>query len=269
VTDNSASLDLTLLKSLLGDAAPRFDVDALPVCDSTSSLLMARAEAGAPSGSVLVCESQTAGRGRRGRTWIAPDGGSLAFSLLWRFPPGAPPPMGLSLALGVAVARALEELGVKGVALKWPNDVLMGDRKLAGILVELAPVRHRAMAVVLGIGLNLALPADFPDGPDIRACDLASALPDSPPRVVVLAALLRHLVRVLDAFQEGGFPALRPDWLARHAHQDRPVRLLDEHAPALEGICRGVDEDGALLLATDKGLSRILAGEVSLRRAVP
>lgn len=268
VTDIPASLDLALLKSLLGTVASRLDVDALPACDSTSTLLMARAEAGAPSGSVLVCERQTAGRGRRGRTWIAPDGGSLAFSLLWRFSPGTPPPMGLSLALGVAVARALEELGVKGAALKWPNDVLVGDRKLAGILVELVPVRHRAMAVVLGIGLNLALPADFPDGPAIRACDLASVLPDPLPRVVVLAALLRHLVRVLDAFQVGGFLALRGDWLMRHAHQDQAVRLLDDHAPAQEGICRGVDEDGALLLETDSGMSRILAGEVSLRGAV-
>ncbi|MDD5298832.1 MAG: biotin--[acetyl-CoA-carboxylase] ligase [Rhodocyclaceae bacterium] len=265
MTDLPAPLDLPRLKSLLGDVAPRLDVDALPVCDSTSSVLMARAEAGAPSGSVLVCERQTAGRGRRGRSWIAPAGGSLAFSLLWRFAPGSKPPMGLSLAVGVAVARALEKLGVTGAALKWPNDVLIGGRKLAGILVELAPLRNRSMAVVIGIGINLLLPEGFPDGPDMRACDLASVLSATPSRPEVLAALLRELVRALDAFQSGGFAALRGDWLARHAHQDRAVRLLDEHAPALEGVCRGVDEDGALLLETEAGVCRILAGEVSLR----
>jgi BirA family biotin operon repressor/biotin-[acetyl-CoA-carboxylase] ligase len=267
VTDiSSTPLDLSLLKSLLGTTAPRIDVDALAVCDSTSSVLMARAEAGAPSGSVVVCESQTAGRGRRGRSWIAPASGSLAFSLLWRFVPGSRPPMGLSLMAGVAVARALESLGLRGATLKWPNDVLLGHRKLAGILVELAPVRNQSVAVVIGVGVNLALPEDFPE--DIAATDLASSLTQPLSRSQVLAALLRELVIALDSFQSGGFSALRNDWLARHAHQDQPVRLLDEHAPTLEGLCRGVDEDGALLLETAAGLSRILVGEVSLRPSV-
>lgn len=263
MTDMPVHLDLSQIKSLLGAAAPRIDVDALPVCESTSSVLLARAEAGAPSGSVIVCESQTAGRGRRGRSWIAPAGGSLAFSLLWRFAPGSQPPMGLSLAVGVALARALENLGLRGASLKWPNDVLLGTRKLAGILVELAPSRNRSVAVVIGIGVNLALPDAFPEA--IAATDLASNLAQPPSRPEVLAAVLRELVIVLDAFQSGGFSALRADWLARHAHQDQPVRLLDEHAPTLEGLCRGVAEDGALLLETEGGISRILVGEVSLR----
>ena len=267
MTDIPVPLDLSLLKFLLGTVAPRFDVDDMAVCDSSSSVLMARAEAGAPSGSVVVCDSQTAGRGRRGQSWIAPTGGSLAFSLLWRFAPGSLPPMGLSLAVGVAVARAVESLGIREVALKWPNDVLLGNRKLAGILVELAPARNRSLAVVIGIGLNLALPKDFPE--DIQATDLASRLPQPPSRHEVLAVLLRALAQALDTFQSGGFPALRDDWLARHAHQDRPVRLLDEHAPTLEGLCRGVDEDGALLLETEAGLCRILVGEVSLRPKEP
>lgn len=264
MTDISSDpLDLTLLKTLLGTTAPRIDVDALAVCDSTSSVLMARAEAGAPSGSVVICENQTAGRGRRGRNWIAPASGSLAFSMLWRFVPGSRPPMGLSLTVGVAVARALESLGLRGATLKWPNDVLLERRKLAGILVELAPSRNRSVAVVIGIGVNLALPEDFPE--DIAATDLASGLGQLPSRPQVLAALLRELVIALDRFQSGGFAALRDAWLARHAHQDQPVRLMDEHTPTLEGLCRGVDEDGALLLETEAGLSRILVGEVSLR----
>ena len=257
--------DYTALRTHLGAAASRFDVDCLAVCASTSSELMQRAEAGAPSGSVVVAERQTAGRGRRGRVWLAPEGGSLAFSLLWRLAPDAKPPLGLSLAVGVAVARALESLGVAGVRLKWPNDVQIVGRKLAGILVELAPVRGRGLAVVIGIGLNLSLPADFPDGPDMRATDLASALPALPSREAILAALLRQLGDVLPAFEAGGFPLVRDDWMARHAHQDIPVRLLDDHSAPLEGICRGADTDGALLLETGAGLQRILAGEVSLR----
>lgn len=267
MTHSPNAMDLPTLRTLLREAAPRLDVDCLDVCPSTSTLLMERAEAGAPSGSVLVCDTQTAGRGRRGRSWLAPSPGSLAFSLLWRFPRGTGAPMGLSLAVGVAVVGALEELGARGLTLKWPNDVLLDGRKLAGILVELAPSRGGAFAVVIGIGVNLALPPDFPDTPEIRAAQLASLLPELPSRAEVLAVLLRHLVRVLDTFQSGGFATLRTGWMALHAHQDCPVRLLDENAPTLEGICRGVAEDGALLLETADGMQRILAGEVSLRSA--
>ncbi len=259
--------DYPALRAHLGAMAPRFDVDCLPVCTSTSSELLQRAEAGAPSGSVVVADRQTAGRGRRGRVWLAPEGGSLAFSLLWRLAPDAKPPLGLSLAVGVAVAKALEGFGMAGVSLKWPNDILLAGRKLAGILIELAPVRGRGLAVVIGIGLNLRLPADFPDGPEIFATDLAAHLPGLPPREAVLAAVLTQLAEMLGAFDVAGFPALRDDWMLRHAHQDQAVRLLDEHRPAVEGICRGADVDGALLLETPEGLTRILAGEVSLRPA--
>lgn len=257
--------DYAAVRAQLGELAPRFDVDCLAVCESTSSELMQRAEAGAPSGSVVVAGRQTAGRGRRGRVWLAPEGGSLAFSLLWRLAPTSPPPLGLSLAVGVAVARALEGFGAAGVSLKWPNDVLLAGRKLAGILIELAPMRGRGLAVIIGIGLNLRLPADFPDGPELRAADLASILPGLPSREAILAALLRQLAEVLAAFEAGGFQAVREDWMARHAHQGSPVRLLDEHQPPQEGICRGADVDGALLLETSAGVQRILAGEVSLR----
>lgn len=265
-------LDAQAIAADLGPAARRFELEVLPECDSTSSRLMAKAEQGAPSGSVVICERQTAGRGRRGREWIAPAGGSLAFSLLWRFAPGAPPPMGLSLAVGVAVAKALEQVGAIGIGLKWPNDVLLHARKLAGILVELVSSRHGAPALIIGIGINLRLPADFPYLPDLmngRPADLAEALgepPNLPERNRLLACLLQHLAEALDAFGQAGFAALRDDWLARHAFQNLDVRLSSDHGSPVDGHCLGVDGDGALLLGTADGrIERILAGEVSLR----
>ncbi|MEK7738086.1 MAG: biotin--[acetyl-CoA-carboxylase] ligase, partial [Pseudomonadota bacterium] len=110
-------------------------MDILAECDSTNSRLLSLAETGAAAGSVLATERQTGGRGRRGRSWLSASGDSLTFSLLWRFQPNRSL-SGLSLAVGVAVARALEALGVRGITLKWPNDVLLNGRKLAGVLIE-------------------------------------------------------------------------------------------------------------------------------------
>ncbi len=249
-----------------GGLARRFDVDVLTECDSSNSRLMAKAEAGAPSGTVIVAERQTAGRGRRGRNWHSAPGDSLTFSLLWRFPADTPL-AGLSLAVGVALARSLETLGIAGIALKWPNDVLLRERKLAGILIELAsgPRAERSLAAVIGIGINLRLPADLPE--DIR--DHATALDTAgvklPDANALLATLLAGLHAQLEAFGRAGFAEMRTEWLRRNAHADQPVRLLADFGEPLDGICRSVAEDGALLLETASGLQRIISGEVSLR----
>lgn len=253
-------LDLTSLSQALGADACRFDADLLPVCDSTNTVLLARAETGAPSGTVVIAASQTAGRGRRGRTWISAPDDSLTFSLLWRFAPGTVP-LGLSLAVGVAVTNALAKVGAGGMALKWPNDVLQDGKKLAGILVELVP--GQTHAAVIGIGLNLRLPASLPA--EVRVTAAALGLPVD--INALLTALLGELRAVLEYFAAAGFAGLRDDWMARHAYQDAPVRLLSDFAPPRAGICRGVDIDGALLLESNGRVERILSGEVSLRRA--
>lgn len=244
----------------LGIAARRFDIDVLPSCDSTNAVLLARAEAGAPSGTVVIAEEQTAGRGRRGRSWFSSPGDSLTFSLLWRFAPGTAP-AGLSLAAGVAVARALQKVGVGDAALKWPNDILKQGRKLGGILVELVPGAPHA--AVIGIGINLRLPPGMPD--DVRAASAAVDLAlDSN---ALHAALLGELLATLESFGSGGFAEIRPEWLARHAFQDIPVSIASDFGVPVAGVCRGVDTDGALLLDVDGRIERILSGEVSLRRA--
>jgi len=245
----------------LGSVARRFDVDVLDSCDSTNAVLLARAEAGAPSGSVVVAHRQTAGRGRRGREWFAHPGDSLTFSLLWRFAPGTAP-AGLSLAVGLAVTRALEKVGAGGTALKWPNDILRGSGKLGGILVELLPGAPHA--AVIGIGLNLRLPAAMPA--ELRAAAAALDLPGVDENSLH-ASLLIELLAVLESFAATGFAGLRADWLARHAFQEAPVRLCGDFAAPREGICRGVDVDGALLFESEGRIERVLSGEVSLRPA--
>ncbi|MBI3525488.1 MAG: biotin--[acetyl-CoA-carboxylase] ligase [Betaproteobacteria bacterium] len=259
------TLDIAGIAAALGDLARRFDVDVVAECDSTNSRLLALAEAGAAAGSVLAAERQTAGRGRRGREWLSASGDSLTFSLLWRFPPRLPL-SGLSLAVGVALARALDSLDIPGVALKWPNDVLLNGRKLAGVLIEMAP-GARSGAVVIGVGMNLRLPREMPETLRQTSAALTEAGTALPSPSILLAQLLTALHDVLQSFAAEGFAGQRQAWLLRHAYEGQRVCLLSDFAAPLQGHCRGVDGDGALLLETATGLQRIVSGEVSLRAA--
>lgn len=261
-----ALIDPVLLKYRLGLLAGRFDVDSLDVCDSTNSELMRRAESGAPAGTVVVADSQTAGRGRRGRGWLSAPEASLTFSLLWRFSGPLAKLSGLSLAVGVGLARGLEQLGAQGVSLKWPNDVLLRTgtnfAKLAGVLVELTTDRRGTQAII-GIGLNLQPPAgDLSQA----AAGLSQSLTVTPDRHVVLATILSELHQALEIFSVQGFAGVKADWQARHAWQGDPVEILGEDASPLRGCCLGADDDGALLLEVGGTIERIYAGDVSLRR---
>lgn len=258
MADSVPDFSLAAVAVALGPLAPRFDVDAVAICESTNASLLERAGQGAPSGSVLVAQRQTAGRGRMGRQWFSSPGASLTFSLLWRLPPGRMP-AGLSLVVGLALAEALESMGVAELALKWPNDLLLDGRKLAGILIELAPGSDNAF--VIGVGLNLKLPTDLPQ--EVRAT--ATALDTAIPGEELLARLLVALHGVLTDFGAAGFAFLRDRWLARCAHLYAPVRILSEFASPTEGRCVGVDGDGALQLETPIGILRVLSGDVSLR----
>lgn len=260
------TLDAATIAQHLGPLAHAFGVQVLAECASTNSELMTAPPPDDGRIHVVVTRHQTAGRGRRGRQWQSWPGASLTFSALWRFTPGAPVPAGLSLVAGLAVVRALEGLGVQGLQLKWPNDVLVHGNKLAGILVELQPGRGRTPAAVVGIGLNLCLPAGtrIPDQPGVT--DLASHLAAVPDTGELLARLLRELHTLFDTYAAAGFPALRGAWQQRNAFADLPVTITGEDR-AINGLCIGVDDDGALLLRTDEGTTRILSGEVSLRRA--
>jgi BirA family biotin operon repressor/biotin-[acetyl-CoA-carboxylase] ligase len=213
---------------------------------------------------------QTAGRGRRGRSWISPFGANLYLSVAWSWAAWPPELSALSLAVGVASARALEAHGIADVRLKWPNDLLVDDRKLGGILIEHRGEAGGSCRVVVGIGLNLSMAANQADAVTQAWINLdeARARRGLPPvgRNAFAAALLRELHDVLQTFAIDGFSVMAVEWARFDATRDARVRILNGE-DVLEGVARGVDASGALLIDASDGRHRIHAGEVSLRRA--
>jgi BirA family biotin operon repressor/biotin-[acetyl-CoA-carboxylase] ligase len=258
-------LDAGRIADGLGRLRRQFFLEVLDSAPSSNTLLLQRAAQGAPVGSVLAVEWQSGGRGRLGRTWHSSLGNSLTFSLLWRFDCGVSGLSGLSLAVGVAMMRALRGLGVENAGLKWPNDVLGENGKLAGILIEAQGDMLGPCAVVIGIGLNLSLPRAASGQIDQPVASLADMLEETPERNYLLAVLLKELHKVLGEFGAHGFAAMRAEWERYHAWQDRPVQLLLPDGGSVTGIARGVAGDGALELETGEGMRRFNSGEIGLR----
>lgn len=248
--------------------------------DSTSSELLRRGSAAADL-SVVLAETQSAGRGRRGRAWLSPPGLNLYLSCLKRFDVGFAALGGLSLAVGCIVLRTLERLGVAGAGLKWPNDVLArsalsqdhpagGDGspggKLAGILVELSGEFQGPCAAVIGIGLNLRLTPALREQAGQPTCDVAQLCGGTPPdRNRVVATLLAALVEGLDTFAHEGFAAFADDYARHDLLQGAPLHLSGAQGE-FDGIGAGVDARGALQVRTDAGLRRIDSADVTVRR---
>jgi BirA family biotin operon repressor/biotin-[acetyl-CoA-carboxylase] ligase len=245
-------------------------VEVVDQIESTSSELMRRAQRRDVHGVALAAEWQSAGRGRRGRAWTAIAGGSLTFSLGWKFEQGAGFLAGLSLAVGVAVVRALEAEGFKDVALKWPNDLIHRHLKIGGILIELNGDALGPTTTVIGVGLNVRIPAAARKDIPVPVTDLATiAGRRAPPidRNRLLAALLAELGAVLDLYAREGFAPFAAEWQHRHAYQGKPVRLLLPDGATVTGKVAGVDASGALVLADGPRRARFLSGEITLRRA--
>ena len=251
----------------LGKQAARFDIDILDQTGSTNTDMLDRAMRGAPSGNVLVAESQTGGRGRRGRDWHSSPGGALTFSILWRFGQGAGFLSGLSLVVGIALARVLRKHGAAEVMLKWPNDLLWRHLKLAGILIELAGDVMGPTVAVIGIGINLRLSEAVKERIDQPVVDLARIGVDVD-RNLLFAEILGGLDIALRQFSVDGFAPFRNEWDRLHAYQDKMVRVRMPDNSEMEGRVQSVGEDGALLLQTRSGLRKYYGGELSLRGTV-
>jgi BirA family biotin operon repressor/biotin-[acetyl-CoA-carboxylase] ligase len=234
-------------------------------CASTNTELAERAKAGAAHGTVLSCEHQAAGRGRRGNDWVSAVGGSVAFSVLWRFSRGAGALAGLGLAVAVGAAEALEKLGVREVTLKWPNDLLYQGSKLGGILIETTGEASGPVAAIVGVGLNVRLDPAARERVGRPVTDLASCCSETPSRTAVLAGLLESIAPALELFARDGFAPFRQAWLRRHAWQGRRVVLVGTGRRVAEGEVVGIAEDGALELACERGVERFHSGELSLR----
>ncbi|MCZ7563510.1 MAG: biotin--[acetyl-CoA-carboxylase] ligase [Burkholderiales bacterium] len=260
-------LDRAAVAARLAQRGAPIVLDLADECVSTNAALLERAASGAGAGTALACELQTAGRGRRGARWHARLLAGLTFSVLWRYERARSDFGALPLAVGVACARALDALGVRGVRLKWPNDLVHGGGKLGGILVEAASEAGGPTAVVVGVGVNVRGARALGATVGQPVSDLAALARDVPPRTALLAELLAEIASALEAFGRHGFAAFREEWSRRHAQQDAPVRLLLPGGGAVDGVALGVAEDGALLVATRAGVERHHAGAVSLRAA--
>lgn len=257
----------TILKHL-GPACLPFNVEVLDLVDSTNTLLLRRSASGMYSGNpgipVIAAELQTSGRGRRGRQWHSGLGDSLVFSLLWRFQQGAGFLSGLSLAVGVAIVRALESCGVEGAVLKWPNDVIYNFCKLAGILIELQGEMLGPTVAVVGVGMNLRLSNKVRARIDQGVTDVFRISGEIPDRNRLLAALLINIGRTMQEFEHKGFIAFREEWTRRHVCQSKPVTLQLPDGSNESGTIQGVAADGALLLRTCSGIRSFSSGEISL-----
>jgi len=245
-------------------------VEIVDQLDSTSSELLRRAQRRDIHGVALAAEWQTAGRGRRGRTWTAVAGGSLTFSLGWQFEQGAGFLAGLSLAVGVAVARALEAEGFRGIALKWPNDLVYRHLKVGGILIDVNGDALGPSTTVIGVGLNVRLPPairkDIP-APVTDLTTIAGRGAKTVDRNPLFAALVAELAAVLERYAREGFAPFAAEWQHRHAYQGKAVTLLLPDGATVAGRVAGVDASGALVLADGPRRARFLSGEISLRRA--
>lgn len=235
--------------------------------ESTNSMLMQTLAQADVHRQCLAAEIQTRGRGRRGRQWHGGLGGSLMFSLAWRFNLGISELSGLSLAVGLALARGLQELNISQVQLKWPNDLVHNFCKLGGVLIEIQGDALGPSHAVIGIGLNVYLPAIIKNKIDQAAVDLQSISDTQLSRNQVLATMLSQLLVVLTEFDRHGFAALRAEWEALHAYHEKFVALCMPDGADILGKVRGVTDDGALILETAHGERRFGSGELSLRPA--
>ena len=239
------------------------DLTVLPVVDSTNTWL--QAQPGEPR--VCLAEFQSAGRGRRGRGWVSPFGANLYMSLAWRFDEWPPGFTALGMVTAIAAVRALDAMGVDDVSIKWPNDLIAAGRKLGGVLIDIQGEPPGATRAVIGLGINVRMPAAAAGDIDQPWMDLATLSDNNPPeRNALAAALIEAQLAALEEFAAGGFAAFGEDWRRLDLVAGRAV-ALQSHDQTVTGVAAGVDEQGALLLRTPHGVKRFVSGDVSLRVA--
>ncbi|MGE0624652.1 MAG: biotin--[acetyl-CoA-carboxylase] ligase [Pseudomonadales bacterium] len=262
--ESAERLDDRLIRQQLDRRADRWltDLEVLQVVGSTSTLLNEIAAVRSVHGVVRLAELQLQGRGRRGRGWVSPYANNLALSLGARVPQPTEQLGGLSLCIGLAVADRLKTLDVPEVSLKWPNDVLVAGRKIAGILIEL----HRAGSgseIVVGVGVNFRLPPEARTAIGQPVTDLEE-VHGRPSRNLVAAGLISSLVDYIDAFAQAGFGPMAEAFNGIHHYHGRDCALLLGNETVM-GRVAGVSDRGELLLEVDGRVRSFNAGEVSLR----
>jgi len=240
------------------------DIEVHSLIDSTNSYLMRRLPNQVAHRQVCLAEFQSAGRGRRGRQWISPFGSQIYLSMYWHLDQGLSAAMGMSLVTALAVSDAIYSATNVQVQLKWPNDVYLGGVKLAGILIDLEGQALEPSHSVIGIGLNLNMPADMAKHIDQQWTDLQSHTEKRIDRNMLSAQLIQHLIKRLEQYTSQGLAAMLDEWHARDFYLNKRVKLITGEK-IIKGLCRGVNNQGALLLEIDGHVKPIYGGEVSLR----
>lgn len=256
---------LTLLDPLAIRAqAPACDWPVLVFdsIDSTNAEALRAIERGQAAPFLVLAERQTAGRGRRGRKWASPFAENIYYSLVLRIEGGMRQLEGLSLVVGLAVMQALRELGIPAAGLKWPNDVLVGQKKIAGILLELVGDPADVCHVVLGVGINVNM--QMTDEVDQQWTSMRLESGKAFDRNHLVAVLGEKLQAYLNRHQVGGFSAIQAEWEQNHLWQGRAVSLI-AGVNQIDGEVLGIDSQGALRLKVD-GVEKVFSGgELSLR----
>lgn len=234
----------------------------IPVIDSTNQYLLDRMDS-LQSGDACVAEYQQAGRGRRGRQWVSPFGTNLYLSMYWRLEQGPAAAMGLSLVIGIVLAEALQEQGAQDIRVKWPNDIYMDDRKLAGILVELTGKTGDAAQIVIGAGINLAMRTQAAEAINQGWVNLQDA-GVTVDRNALSALIINKMRTALAEFEQDGLSPFIERWAALDNFINRPVKLLIGDREIF-GIARGIDQQGGLILEQDGVRKSWVGGEISLR----
>ena len=238
--------------------------------NSTNSYLMERSQTNAPSGFVCFAEHQTAGKGRRGRQWVSPFGSNIYMSILWRFQQGGiASTSGLSLAMGVAVIRALKQLNINDVGLKWPNDIYSQGKKLGGILIEVSGEADGPCAAVIGLGINLFLPEPQAQSIAQAWTDLTKITGENPLiRNQLAGAILNHILSIVDGFEQVGIKAYLDEWRSYDCLKGHMATLYIGQQQ-IKGIVEGIDDNGLLVIKrADGSIQAFASGEVSFNASL-
>ncbi|BET98555.1 bifunctional biotin--[acetyl-CoA-carboxylase] ligase/biotin operon repressor BirA [Xenorhabdus taiwanensis] len=249
-------------KELIENYLPNDHIEVIPVIDSTNQYILEKL-AGLDSGDACVAEYQYAGRGRRGRKWVSAFGRNLYLSMYWRLEQGPAAAIGLSLVVGIIIAEVLNRQGADSVKVKWPNDLYLDDKKLAGILVELTGKTGDAAHVVIGIGMNISMSSDQQKSINQNWTNLQQS-GTIIERNKLVAEIIVELKKALIQFENEGLDSFIPRWFELDNFINRSVKLIigDQE---VHGIARGIDQQGALLLDINGVVTPYIGGEISLR----
>ena len=263
-------LELLSKSKIIAQLANMNDENEVPlievhnIIDSTNDYLMRRIPNHIQKGQVCIAEYQSAGRGRRGRQWISPFGSHLYMSVYWFIENGMSAAMGLSTVVALAISDAVKALYKIQVELKWPNDIYINGLKLAGVLIDLEGSPHESCHIVIGIGLNVNMPDKSGEQVGQPWTDLQKHTQEPIDRNILIAKIIECLFFRLNEHKHHGLDSLVKEWNAQDYFFNKQVKLITGKNHT-QGKCKGINNQGALLLEVDNKLTAVYGGEVSLR----